>query len=156
MPAVAYSVWQMQLLTALVALLLVAPRPVAPERTITIGVDDSMKFSVTAITAAPGETLKIVVKSTGTMPKMAMAHNVVLLALGTKPDAFVKAGAMSRETDFIAPAEKSKVIAATPLAGAGETVEVTFRVPDKKGVYPFVCTFPGHYALGMKGTLTVR
>jgi azurin len=146
----------MQLLTALVALLLLAPRPVAPERTITIGVDDSMKFSVTAITAAPGEVLKIVVKSTGKMPKLAMAHNFVLLQLGTKADAFVKAGLQSRETDFIAPDQKSKVVAATPLAGAGETVEVTFTVPQRVGAYPYICTFPGHFALGMKGTLTVR
>lgn len=146
----------MQLLTSLIALLLLAPQTAAPARTITIGVDNSMKFSVTAITAAPGETLKIVVKSTATMPKGAMAHNFVLLALGTKADAFVKAGASSPTTDYIAPAEKSKVIAATPLAGPGETVEVTFTVPDKKGVYMYVCTFTGHYLLGMKGTLTVK
>jgi azurin len=146
----------MQLLTSLVALFLLAPRPVAPARTITIGVDNTMKFSVTAITAAPGETLRVVVKSTATMPKGAMAHNFVLLALGTKADAFVKAGASSPTTDYIAPADKSKVIAATPLAGPGETVEVTFTVPDKKGVYTFVCTFTGHYLMGMKGTLTVQ
>lgn len=146
----------MQLRTALVALLLLAPRPFAPERTITIGVGDSMKFTVTSITAQPGETLKVVVKSTGTMPKIAMAHNFVLLKAGMNADAFVKAGAADRETDFIAPAQKPKVLAATPLAGPGETVEVTFTVPERKGTYLFVCTFPGHYSLGMKGTLTVR
>ena len=146
----------MNLLTALVTLLLVVPRPAAAERTITIGVDDSMKYSVTAITAAPGETLKIVVKSTGKMPKAAVAHNFVLLQLGTKADAFVKAGAQSRETEFIAPEEKAKVIAATALAGPGETVEVTFKVPEKKGAYQYICTFPGHFALGMRGTLTVQ
>src|SRR5687767_11806825 len=35
-----------------------------PARTITIGVDDSMKYTVTAITAKPGETLRVVIKST--------------------------------------------------------------------------------------------
>lgn len=146
----------MSLLTALLALLLAVPHAAAPARTITIGVNDSMKYSVTAITAAPGETVKIVLTSTGAMPKLAMGHNFVLLQLGTKADAFVKAGANSRETEFIAPEEKDKVIAATPLVGPGETVEVTFTVPQKKGVYTFVCTFPGHFALGMKGTLTVK
>ena len=115
-----------------------------------------MKYGVTAITAAPGETLRIVVKSTAKMPRTAMAHNFVLLQLAAKADAFVKAGAMSRETDFIAPDQKSNVIAATPLAGPGETVEVTFKVPATKGVYTYLCTFPGHYALGMRGTLTVK
>jgi azurin len=146
----------MRLLTALLVLLVTSAHPFAQERTITIGVDDSMKFSVTSMTAAPGEKLKVVLKSKGTLPKMAMAHNFVLLALGTKPDAFIKAGAADRSTDFIAPAERSKVIAATAMVGPGETAEVSFTVPDKKGVYPFLCTFTGHYALGMKGTLTVR
>jgi azurin len=146
----------MRLLTALFVLLVAAAHPFAQERTITIGVGDSMKFSVTSITAAPGEKLKVVLKSTGTMPKMAMAHNFVLLQLGTKPDAFVKAGAGDRATDFIAPEQKGNVIAATAMVGPGETAEVTFTVPDKKGVYTFLCTFTGHYLLGMKGTLTVK
>jgi uncharacterized cupredoxin-like copper-binding protein len=33
---------------------------------------------------------------------------------------------------------------------------VTFTVPKKPGVYTFICTFPGHFAGGMKGTLTVK
>lgn len=147
----------MRLLTAFVVFLLLAAIPAsAQERTITIGVDDTMKYSVTAITATPGEKLKVVVKSTGQMPKLAMAHNFVLLQLGTKADAFVKAGASSRATDFIAPEQKASVIAATALVGAGETAEVTFTVPQKPGVYQFVCTFPGHFVMGMKGTLTVK
>lgn len=145
----------MHLLIALAALLVVAPHPSAAERTITINVDDTMKFSVTSIAAKPGETLKVVLKSTGKMPKRAMAHNFVLLQADTKVDAFVKAGVTESATDFIAPNQKSKVVAATPLVGAGETVEVTFTVPARKGTYPFLCTFPGHYALGMRGTLTV-
>jgi uncharacterized cupredoxin-like copper-binding protein len=43
-----------------------------------------------------------------------------------------------------------------PLAGPGETVQVFFTAPAKPGRYPFVCTFAGHYQLGMKGTLIVR
>ena len=42
------------------------------------------------------------------------------------------------------------------MAGPGETVDVTFKVPAKAGSYPFTCTFPGHSAAGMKGTLVVK
>ena len=145
----------MNLFPAVLTLLLSASSA-APARTVTIGVADSMKFSVTSITASPGETVTVVLKSTSTLPKIAMAHNFVLLAAGTDAAAFVKAGVTDRATDFIPPAQKAKVIAATPLAGPGETVEVTYTVPTRKGTYVFACTFPGHYALGMKGTLTVR
>jgi uncharacterized cupredoxin-like copper-binding protein len=48
------------------------------------------------------------------------------------------------------------VIAKTPFAGPGETVQAVFTVPAKPGKYPFICTFAGHYQAGMKGTLVVK
>ena len=113
-------------------------------------------YSITAITATPGETLRVVLVSTSTMPKLAMAHNFVLLARGTDAAALVKAGRNSRDTDFIPAAQKDKVLAMTALAGPDEKVEVTFTVPAQKGKYEFICTFPGHYTLNMKGVLTVQ
>jgi azurin len=123
----------MHLLIAFVCLLSVATHASAQARTITIAVNDTMKYSVTTIDAKPGETLKIVLKSSSTMPKLAMAHNFVLLQAGTNAAAFVKAGANDRANDFIAPAQKSKVLAATPLLGPDETAEITFTVPERKG-----------------------
>jgi len=144
----------MRVLTALLLWFGLQAAP-APPRTVTVGVDNTMKYSVTSIDAKRGETLRIVIKSTSTLPKLAMAHNLVVLAPKTDAAAFIAEAANSRETDFIPPAQKSKVIVATPLAGPNETVEVVFKVPGKPGTYEFVCTFPGHYVLGMKGTLTV-
>ena len=125
-------------------------------RTIELTGGDDMKYSVTTIEAKPGEQITIKLTSKGTMPKIAMAHNVVILKIGSDPVAFANAGIMERATDFIAPKMKDQVIAFTPLAGPGETVEVTFKVPAKAGTYPFICTFPGHFAAGMKGTLVVK
>jgi azurin len=90
------------------------------------------------------------------MPRIAMAHNVVVLKPGTDGAAFTTAGMTARETEFIAPSTKTAVLAATALAGAGETVEITFRIPAKPATYPFVCTFPGHYATGMHGTIVAK
>jgi len=42
------------------------------------------------------------------------------------------------------------------MIGAGETAEASMVVPAQRGDYVFVCTFPGHFALGMKGVLTVK
>ena len=141
---------------AFVCSLAAVPHQAAAARTVEITVGDNMKYSVTAFTAKPGEPLHVVIKSTGAMPKIAMAHNFVLLQPGTDPMKFLQAGAGLRDTDFIAPAMKDKVIASTSLAGPGETVEVTFDAPKKPGSYTYLCTFTGHYALGMKGTLTVK
>ena len=124
-------------------------------RTITIAAGDDMKFDTTTIQAKPGEQLRIRLTVKGKMPKMVMAHNVVVLTLGTDAAKFAAAGVQAAKTDYIAPAMKAQVLANTPMAGPGETVEVTFKVPAAPGKYDFICSFAGHFAAGMKGTLVV-
>ena len=125
-------------------------------RTVEIVGTDQMKYETTEISAKRGEQLRIRLVSKGTMPKIAMAHNWVLLKASTNVIKFITAGAQARATDFIAPEMKAEVLAATALAGAGETVDVTFKVPAAAGKYTFVCTFPGHFQAGMRGTLIVK
>ena len=132
------------------------PKPPAAGRTIEINGGDDMKYSVTEIAAKPGETIRVVLKSTGTLPKLAMAHNFVLLKSTANPVEFNNAAAMARDTDFIPAAKKADVIASTTLVGPGEAAEVTFKVPAAAGKYPFMCSFPGHFTAGMKGTLIVK
>lgn len=127
-----------------------------PIRTIDIVATDDMKYSVNSISAAPGEEIRIRVHAKGVIPKVAMAHNVVVLQLETDIDTLLKEGAPYRESDFIPPSMMQNVIAKTALAGPGETMQVTFTVPDAVGDYPFLCTFAGHYQAGMKGTLKVQ
>jgi azurin len=127
-----------------------------PPRTIDIIATDDMKYSVTTITAKPGEQLRVRLAARGKLPKVAMAHNFVLLKIGTDILKLLKDGAPSRETDFIPPAMMGNVLARTPMAGAGDAVQVVFTAPAKPGKYPYICTFAGHYQAGMKGTLIVK
>ena len=141
-----------------------AAKPAAPAakkaagagRTVEITGGDDMKFNTTAIEAKPGETLHIVLKNTGTVPKVAMAHNFVALKAGVDAAKFSQDAMMAKDTDYVPAARKADVLGSTKLAGPGETVEVTIKVPAKAGVYPYLCTFPGHFAAGMKGDLTVK
>ena len=127
-----------------------------PVRTIDIIATDDMKYSINSITAEPGEEIRIRLLAKGVIPKVAMAHNVVVVELDTDIDTLLKEGAPFRESEFIPPSMANKVIAKTALAGPGERVQVTFTVPDTPGAYPFLCTFAGHYQAGMKGTLIVE
>jgi azurin len=131
-------------------------KPASAARTVEMTGGDDMKYSVTSIPAKPGETLRIRLTSKGTLPKIAMAHNVVVLKLGAKQIDFANAAAAASATGYIPQDMKDQVLAATTMAGPGETVEVTFKVPTAPGSYPFICTFPGHFAAGMRGTIVVK
>jgi len=152
----------MHLFAALMLVLVSAMIPPAatgvadPPRTIDIVPSDDMKYNVATVTARPGEQIRIRLVAKGTIPKIAMAHNVVVLKPGTDIPKLLADGAAHRATDFIPPTMIGSVIAKTALAGPGESVQVTFAVPAKPGRYPFICTFAGHYQAGMKGTLVVR
>jgi azurin len=124
-------------------------------RTIALGATDAMKFDPATIQATAGERLRIVLKPTSAMPKIAMAHNFVILKPGVDNASFANASVSSRP-DFIAPTLMNQVLIATPIAGGGETVSAEFVVPAKPGRYTFICTFPGHFAGGMKGVLVVK
>lgn len=143
-------------LVALAVLALAATASAAAPRVIKITATDDMRFSVTRIEAKAGETLKIQLVVKGNQAKEAMGHNFVLLDQGTEIGPFITQAAMARATGYLPAAFKSKILASTPLAGKGETVEVTFKVPAKPGSYTYVCTFPAHYMSGMKGTLVVQ
>ena len=90
-----------------------AAKPTAGVRTITLAATDAMRFDPATIQAKPGEKLRIVLKPTGAMPKIAMSHNFVILKPGAKEAAFAEASATARP-DFIAPALKAQVLVATP------------------------------------------
>jgi azurin len=131
-------------------------KPVGTPRTIDIVANDEMKYSVTTITAKPGEQLRVRLIARGVVPKIAMAHNFVLLKPGTNELKFVEAGAAFRDQDFVAPTMKANVLAKTTLAGPGETVQVVFTAPAKPGSYTYLCTFSGHFQAGMRGVLIVK
>jgi len=144
-------------LIAVLVLLAAGVAAAAPAgRLIELTGNDQMKYNLATITAKPGETLHVQIKSVGTIPKAAMGHNFVLLAKGTDPKAFTTAAANAYATGYIPPEFKAKVLASTTLVGPGETADVTFKAPTAPGTYTFLCSFPGHFLAGMKGTLVVK
>jgi len=135
-----------------------APAAAAPAaaRVIEITGNDQMKFSVTRIEAKPGEQLKIVFTNVGTLPKMAMGHNLVVLKKGTDAQAYSTAAMRAAATEYLPPELSGQVLAATKLLGPKEKEEITFTLPNETDEYPFVCSFPAHYIAGMRGVIVVQ
>ena len=126
-------------------------------RAIEITAADTMKFSLTEITAKPGEKLSVTLVNLGTTPKFSMGHNWVLLASGTDVPQFLLAAAEAVTADYVpAGLLKDRILASTKLLGPKERDTVTFAAPATPGRYEFLCSYPGHYQVGMRGVLIVQ
>lgn len=125
-------------------------------RAIVITGNDTMKFNLVEIRATPGEALALTFKNEGTMPKFSMGHNWVLLAAGVDVNAFVNDASTAVKADYVPAAYKDRILAATKLLGPRESDTVHFKAPTKPGRYVFLCSFPGHFQVGMKGELIVE
>lgn len=122
----------------------------------TIEGTNALRFSKEHLTVAPGEKVTVKLVNKSALPAGAMAHNWILLQAGTDATAFDRAAGNAPRNDFFPKAKADEVIAHTGLVAGGDTDSVTFTAPDEPGDYEYVCTFPGHLAAGMKGTLTVK
>lgn len=124
---------------------------------VSISGNDQMQFSVKEFEVKAGEQIELEFKNEGTLPKIAMGHNIVILKEGVSAIAFggkaLQAGANA--TNALPDAVKGDVIAYSQLLGPGESEIVKFIAPVKPGIHQFVCTFPGHYAM-MRGVMVVK
>ncbi|ACL23273.1 plastocyanin/azurin family copper-binding protein [Chloroflexus aggregans] len=112
---------------------------------------EELAFDKTELTVAAGQTVTLRFKNNSAVQQ----HNWVLIKGGDAEAAAVaNAGLSAGPAANYLPADKSNILAESPLANGGETVEVTFTAPAA-GTYLFICTVPGHYPL-MQGKLVVN
>lgn len=101
----------------------------------------TLAFAKTELTAGTGD-IKVAFHNKGAVP-----HNWVLVKPGDEDKTVTEA---STDANF----EAKNALAHTPTINGGESNEVSFNIAEA-GTYSFLCTYPGHYAGGMKGTLKV-
>lgn len=128
----------------------------ASGRAVKITANDTMKFNVTEIHAKAGEALAVTLANEGAIPKFSMGHNWVLFTTNVDWAAFNADAAMAAATDYIPAAYRDRILAHTKLLGPKESDTALFYAPTMPGRYPFICSFPGHMQVGMKGDLIVE
>jgi azurin len=110
---------------------------------------EQLQFAPANLSTAPGD-VKVNFKN----GSAAQQHNFVLLKGGDDVAKKVDdAGAAAGAAKGYIPDDPA-IVAHTKLLNGGETDTASANLPA--GTYTFLCTFPGHYAAGMKGTLTVK
>ena len=132
------------LLGTLGVLLLLAPAPAqqsppAGETLIEIKAIAGLRFDLPRFRVAPEAKVRIVLENADDM-----AHNLLLLAPGARTEIVTAAMTMpiTPTQDFVPKSEK--VLWTIPVLTPGKKGEVSFTAPKTEGVYPYVCSYPGH------------
>jgi len=112
---------------------------------------EALQFAPAALNATAGQQVQVTFKNGSTAQK----HNWVLVKGGDAEAQKVDdAGATAGEAAGYIPTDPNVISSVKLLEGAASGT-ASFAAPAA-GNYTFLCTFPGHYAAGMKGVLTVK
>lgn len=109
-------------------------------RTIDVDMSDAMRFTPARIDVKAGETVRLNVRNSGKI-----RHELVL---GTDADLQAHYAMMMKD-----PGMRHEEANAVSL-DAGKSGQIVWRF-DKAGTVSFGCLEPGHYAAGMKGSVSV-
>lgn len=109
-------------------------------RTVTLSMDDGMRFTPDKLSFKQGETVRFVIRNQGKL-----LHELVI---GTKPDLDAHAAMMLK---FPGMEHDEPHMAHVPAGKAGELVW-TF---NRAGEFDFACLIAGHYQAGMAGKISV-
>ncbi len=120
-------------------------------------VPERMLFSVDQFAVKSGQAVKLVFINPD-----ATDHNLVIVKPGALAEVGMAANEMARDplnanSDFIPPQKKALIVQASPMIGPTRNSNISvlrFNAPSEPGVYPFVCTFPGHWVV-MNGVMVV-
>lgn len=115
--------------------------------------NDQMRFNLSEIKVDVGDKVKLTLKHIGELGVEVMGHNFVLLKQDVDRNEFAKAAVGAKANDYI-PEGTDDVIVYTEMIGGGQQTTLEFDAPEK-GVYEFICSFPGHVAL-MNGKFIVE
>ena len=116
-----------------------------------------MKFTQEQIAVKTGQPVKIVF----TNPD-ATDHNMVFVKPGALAEVGIAANEMARDpknasSDFIPKSKRNLILHASKMIGPTRKSKIhvfRFDAPNQPGIYPYVCTFPGHWVV-MKGIMVV-
>ncbi len=118
---------------------------------------ERMRYTLKQFVATTGQPVKIVF----TNPD-ATDHNLVIVKPGALEEVGMAANEMAKDPknangNFLPPSKSSLILEAAPMIGPTRKSRVhvmRFNAPTEPGIYPFVCTFPGHWVI-MYGEMVV-
>ena len=115
-------------------------------------IQNQMKYSVTEFEVEAGKPVEIIFDNNDFMQ-----HNMVIIKPGEKETVGAAADKIAMAADG---AERNyvptmpEILFATAIINPNDKGVLKFTAPTKPGIYPYICTFPGHWRI-MQGTMIV-
>jgi putative heme-binding domain-containing protein len=113
-------------------------------RVIRIGtVFEKMSFDKDVVVVRAGKPVEFLLDNSDLMP-----HNFVITQPGALEEIGMISEASAQDPAFAARQfvpKSGKVLAASKLLQPRDTQRLSFNAPTQPGVYPYVCTYPGHW-----------
>ena len=106
-------------------------------------VRERMIYDKESIVVQAGKPIEFRLSNTDNMP-----HNFAIVLPGALEEVGELAETTGREPDAAARnfvPQSDKILASSLLMQPEQTVSVFFEVPEEPGIYPYVCTYPGHW-----------
>jgi putative heme-binding domain-containing protein len=118
---------------------------------------ERMLFTKRQFTVRPEQPVKLIFTNAD-----ATDHNLVVVRPGALAEVGMAANDMAKDPknaagDFVPESKRDLILEATPMIGPTRKAQahvLRFRAPAEPGVYPYVCTFPGHWIV-MNGQMVV-
>ncbi len=115
-------------------------------------VKNEMKYDLSEFVVQAGKPIELRLENVDFMQ-----HNLVIVKPGTKDKVGAAADKLAADpngADMNYVPRMGEVLFATVLVNPDQTAILKFTAPSQPGIYPFICTFPGHWRI-MQGNMKV-
>ncbi|MEA1784517.1 PVC-type heme-binding CxxCH protein [Arenibacter sp. GZD96] len=115
-------------------------------------IQNEMKFDISEFVVEAGKSIEVVFENNDFMQ-----HNLLITEPGTKEKVGAAADKLAMdpkgaEKNYVP--DMAEVLFYTPIVDPDSTFSLKFTAPTTPGMYPFICTFPGHWRI-MQGVMKV-
>ena len=117
-------------------------------------IKERLLYSLNRFEVAAGQAVRLELINPDATP-----HNLVIVEPGALEEIGLAATRMASDPDAAKDGQflpdSDKILEHSSMLNANQSEVMRFTAPDKPGVYPYLCTFPGHWIL-MKGEMVVK
>ncbi len=117
-------------------------------------IKERLLYSLNRFEVKPGQPVRLELINPDATP-----HNLVIVAPGALEEIGMAANEMAKDPEAAKSGQflpdSKKILHHSRMLNANQSEVMRFTAPEKPGVYPFLCTFPGHWIL-MRGEMIVQ